>query len=47
MHFGKGRGIIRVGQKNQCGENTGSMAAMLRGKLAKSEESYQKCSISA
>ena len=31
----------------QCGENTGSMAAMLRGKLSKSEESYQKCSISA
>ena len=31
----------------QCGENTGSMAAMLRGKLSKSEESYRKCSISA
>ena len=26
----------------QCGENTGGMVAMPRGKLSKNEESYQK-----
>ena len=29
----------------QCGENTGSVVAMLRGKLSESEESYQIFSI--
>ena len=32
--------LIFVGE--QCGENTGGMAAMPRGKLSKNEESYQK-----
>ena len=31
-----------VVEKQQCGENTGGMAAMPRGKLSKNEESYQK-----
>ena len=33
---------IQIRNSEQCGENTGGMAAMPRGKLSKNEESYQK-----
>ena len=34
--------VMTMHPASQCGENTGGMAAMPRGKLSKNEESYQK-----